>query len=88
MANVNKKIMECPLIVWMHINRGELSTGRTLPRRPQNRLHHFLHHRCLSRGLHSVHLNSTKIIGCPLTTSLEVPEPEEKRPPPSLTFSP
>ncbi|GBM70041.1 hypothetical protein AVEN_220890-1 [Araneus ventricosus] len=88
MSNVNKKIMECLLIVWMHINRGELSTGRTLPRRPQIRLRHFLHHGCLSRAFILSTPIPSEFTGRPLTTSLEVPQPEkEKRPPPSLKSS-
>ncbi|GBL80532.1 hypothetical protein AVEN_225230-1 [Araneus ventricosus] len=88
MANVNKKIMECLLIVWMHINRGKLSTGRTLPRRPQIKLRHFLHHVCLSRAFILSTPIPSEFTGRPLITSLEVLEPaEEKRPPPSLKFS-
>ncbi|GBM39193.1 hypothetical protein AVEN_208365-1 [Araneus ventricosus] len=68
--------MECLLIVWMHINRDELNTGRTLPRRK------------LGLVILSTQIPS-KFPGRPLTTSLGVPEPEkEKGPPPSLKFSP
>ncbi|GBM12300.1 hypothetical protein AVEN_155299-1 [Araneus ventricosus] len=71
--------MECLLIVWMHINRGELSIGRILPRRPPNRLRHFLHHGCLSRAFILSTQIPSKFPGRPLTTSLEVPEPEAEK---------
>ncbi|GBM53769.1 hypothetical protein AVEN_145341-1 [Araneus ventricosus] len=80
--------MECLLIVWMHINRVELSTGRTLPRK-KFRLGHSIDHGCPSRAFILSTQIPSKFTGRPLTTSLEVPEPEEEnRPPPSLKFSP
>ncbi|GBM53097.1 hypothetical protein AVEN_210178-1 [Araneus ventricosus] len=79
MANVNKKIMECLLIVWMHINRGELSTGRTLPRRPQNRLRHFLRHGCLSRAFILSTPIPSEFTGPPITTSLEVSQNQKRK---------
>ncbi|GBN27583.1 hypothetical protein AVEN_227280-1 [Araneus ventricosus] len=56
---------------------------------PQIRLRQFLHHGCLSRAFILSTPIPSEFTGRPLTTSLEVPEPaEDKRPPPSLKFSP
>ncbi|GBM47915.1 hypothetical protein AVEN_66277-1, partial [Araneus ventricosus] len=53
------------------------------------RISHSFDHGCLSRAFILSTQIPSKFTGCPLTTSLEVPEPEkEKRPPPSLKFSP
>ncbi|GBN15808.1 hypothetical protein AVEN_171057-1 [Araneus ventricosus] len=53
------------------------------------RISHSFDHGCLSRAFILSTQIPSKFTGCPLTTSLEVPEPEkEKRPPPSLKFRP
>ncbi|GBN67167.1 hypothetical protein AVEN_53600-1 [Araneus ventricosus] len=80
--------MECLLIVWMHINRDELSTGRTLPRKKLGLVIPSI--MAASPGPsffpHKFHQNSLDVRS-PLP--LKSPEPEEeKRPPPSLKCSP
>ncbi|GBN51651.1 hypothetical protein AVEN_199170-1 [Araneus ventricosus] len=88
MTNVNEKKMECLLIVWMHINRDALSTGRTLPRKK------------LGLVIPSIMVASPGPSFCPhkfYQNSLGVRSPlllkspnqkKKKRPPPSLKFSP
>ncbi|GBN16543.1 hypothetical protein AVEN_227746-1 [Araneus ventricosus] len=79
MTNVNKKNMECLLIVRMHINREELSTERSLPG-----YMHFV--------IPSIKLpllgpsfcpppSPKKFTGHPLTTSVEAKNQKTRLPP-------